>query len=44
MIIAVDLGLVGPQAVSVVNRRDTLHHRDKKRPHPKMPPLWFCFY
>jgi hypothetical protein len=26
LLIAVDLGLVGPQAVSVVNRRDALHH------------------
>jgi hypothetical protein len=31
MIIAVDLGLAGPQAVSVVHRRDALHHREKKK-------------
>ena len=31
MITAVDLGLAGPQAVSVVHRRDALHHREKEK-------------
>jgi hypothetical protein len=31
MIIAVDLGLAGPQAVSSVDRRGALHHRDKNK-------------
>ena len=35
MIIAVDLGLAGPQAVSVVHRRDALHHREKKKAAPE---------
>ena len=43
MIIAVDLGLAGPQAVSVVHRRDALHHREKKKAAPEDAAFMILF-
>ena len=43
MIIAVDLGLVGPQAVSGAHRRNALHHREKKKAAPEDAAFMILF-